>query len=309
MLYHMLVSTGKFANFRAESHVFDVLAPRFGGLRSAGDRRAAMRSWTASRHFQISGLDRAEITHRVVDECRNAGDVLRVMMETIAERQGVERWSDCTPAHLQYIPEITQQIPDALIIHIVRDGRDVGMSLARQGWVRPTYGDKADAVFRATLYWEWAIGRGRASGRAHPEGYFEISFEELIKNPQKSLDAIGEFIREPLDYNQILQSGVGSVSQPNTSFRGTEEGKAFRPVERWRDKLSNDEAGLLDLLVGETLIAFGYPLADTECSTRNLGIAWKARKGIYRSRFASKLWLKKRTALGRALTGLEALED
>jgi len=80
VLYHMLLSAGGFAVYRSESNVFNLLAPRFGEMRSASDRKALMDTWVNSMLFSVSGLDAAKITARVVNECRNPGDFLRMVM-------------------------------------------------------------------------------------------------------------------------------------------------------------------------------------------------------------------------------------
>src|SRR5436853_6716847 len=81
VLYHMLLSAGNFAVYRAESNVFSVLAPRFGEMRSEGDRTELLAHWLKSKLFRVSGLDENEITAKVVGECRTAGDFLRTFME------------------------------------------------------------------------------------------------------------------------------------------------------------------------------------------------------------------------------------
>ncbi len=48
LLYHMLLSAGGFARYRAETHVFNTLAPRFGHLRRERDVAEALRTWLAS---------------------------------------------------------------------------------------------------------------------------------------------------------------------------------------------------------------------------------------------------------------------
>ena len=60
---------------------------------------------------------------------QDAGDFLRTVMDSIADQQGVERWAEKTPAHLLYIPQIKEIIPEAQIIHIIRDGRNVAASI------------------------------------------------------------------------------------------------------------------------------------------------------------------------------------
>ena len=106
VLYHMLLSAGGFAVYRSETNVFNLLAPRFGGMHSSGDRKELMDTWLNSMLFRVSGLDAKRIRARIMQECHGAGDFLRMTMEEIAQSQGVERWADCTPEHLLYMQEI-----------------------------------------------------------------------------------------------------------------------------------------------------------------------------------------------------------
>ena len=69
-------------------------------------------------------------------ECRNGGDFLRIVMEEMCRKQGVERWAETTPDHLLYISWIKETIPDALVIHVIRDGRDVALSWEKKGQIR-----------------------------------------------------------------------------------------------------------------------------------------------------------------------------
>src|SRR5262249_5488312 len=106
VLYHMLLSAGNFAIYRAESNVFSILQPRFGSLRSERNRRELLRYWLNSKLFKVSGLDAETIRERILRECNGAGDFLRTLMEEVARVQGVGRWADCTPDHLLYIRQI-----------------------------------------------------------------------------------------------------------------------------------------------------------------------------------------------------------
>lgn len=52
VLYHMLLSAGGFAVYRTESNVFNLLAPRFGGMHTANDRKRLMNHWLRSILFK-----------------------------------------------------------------------------------------------------------------------------------------------------------------------------------------------------------------------------------------------------------------
>jgi len=299
LLYHMILSAGNFAVYRTESNVFNLLGPRFGDLSVRRNREALMKVWLGSKLFTRSGLDARTIEKKVLEECRNTGDFLRIVMQEIANKQGVERWADCTPDHLLYLREIRKEMPEALVIHILRDGRDVALSLDKQRWIRPFPWDKSKSVLVSGLYWQWIVNRGREYGRTLGADYMEIYFEDLIQNPRPVLAQLGQFIDHDLDYDRIRKVGIGSVSDPNTSFQPESGGQDFNPVERWRKSLSANQLAACENLVGETLVSLGYKLGSTSMARHQLGD--KAMRAAYESLYDAKLWLKQRTVLGKLL--------
>src|SRR5438067_4416909 len=68
VLYHMLLSAGSFAVYRAESNVFSVLQPRFGNLKSARHRKELLGYWFKSKLFQATGLNSELVREKVIHE-------------------------------------------------------------------------------------------------------------------------------------------------------------------------------------------------------------------------------------------------
>jgi hypothetical protein len=296
LLYHMLLSAGGFAVYRAESNAINLLEPRFGDLSKTGNKKRLMEAWLASKLFDRSGLDAAAITAKVIAECRNGGDFLRIIMGEMARTQNVERWADCTPEHLLHLERIKETIPEALIIHIIRDGRDVGLSTAKLGYVRRMWWDRTSNVMVSGLYWEWMVRKGREDGRKLGPDYTEVRFEELISDPRATLAKLSGFIDQELDYDHILKVGIGSVSEPNTSFKDSANG-AFNPLQRWRKGFTPDDLAMFEALVGNTLQELGYALGTENRSLLDRPDLRRMR-AIYRTYFGSKLWLKSKTPLG-----------
>ena len=297
LLYHMLLSAGNFAVYRAESAVLNLLEPRFGDLSVTRNKRRLLKAWCESRLFTASGLDQESITRKVMEECRNGGDFLRIVMSEIAARQGVERWADTTPEHLLFLHRIKETIPEALVIHIIRDGRDVALSTDKQGYIRRLPWDRLPSKMAAGLYWDWMVSKGRRDGRDLGDDYVEVHFEDLVREPRRTLAQLGRFIGQELNYDQILRVGVGSVSAPNTSFAA---GADFNPVGRWRAGFSEEQLLVFESLVGSTLVQNGYELATKNPEALNRS-EFALLRASYRAYFDSKLYLKSRTPLGRLL--------
>jgi hypothetical protein len=273
-------------------------------MRSASDRRDLMDYWLKSMLFRASGLDAVQIEAKIMDKCRSGGDFLRLVMEEMARVQGVARWADCTPDHLLYMEEIKRQIPDALFIHIIRDGRDVALSYVKQGWSHPLPWDRHERLGVAGLYWSWAVRKGREEGRRLGADYQEVHFEELNANPRETLLRLGGFIDHDLDYDRIQHASIGSVSQPNSSFAG-ESGGTFNPVARWKTKMSSEEIAAFEELIGDSLRELGYtPVSETKRRTSLRAVRLRT---TYLAMFEAKHWLRTNTPLGRFVR-LERIE-
>jgi sulfotransferase family protein len=263
-LYHTILSSGNFAVYLAESGVFNMIAPAFGDLRSESNRRRLMDAWLQSDYFQKSGLRAEEIRAEVLSGCRNPGDFLRMFMERIAQNQGVDRWADNTPNHLLHIAQIKATIPNALIIHIIRDGRDVAMSLHRSGWGWQGYRfpwDSEHGLLVSALYWEWIVRKGRECGRRLGGDYLEVRYEDLVHQARETLKVLSTFIRHDLDYERIRRNGIGTVKAPNSSFSDSNpHHDAFNPIGRWKG-LSGVESDRMEALLGPLLEDLGYELS------------------------------------------------
>jgi len=299
LLYHMLLSAGNFAVYRVESNVINLLEPRFGDLSNERNKRRLLNAWYESRLYALSGLEKEPIAARVMGECKNGGDFLRIIMSEIARKQGVERWADTTPEHLLHLQRIKQTIPEALVIHIIRDGRDVALSTEKLGYIRPLPRDRKPPIMAAGLYWEWMVNKGRRDGRSLGDDYTEVHFEELINEPQRTLARLGRFIGQELDYDRIRQAGIGSVSIPNTSFKDA-SAQTFNSTERWRSGYSAQDLAMFEGLVGGTLEDTGYELATKDRGVHNRADL-KFMRMAYHAYFNTKLYLKARTPLGQLL--------
>jgi hypothetical protein len=298
LLYHMLQSAGGFAAYRKETHLYDMVVPRFGDLKTAASRQEFLNEWLNSYFGKLPDLDVAPLLRDAVDRSRSGGRFLRLLMESIARAQGAERWMEATPAHVLYIHEIKRDFPDALIVHVIRDGRDSALSLDRQHWIVPFPWDRQRTLAVAALYWEWMVRSGRRAGRALPGDYLEIRFEDLIAAPRETLREVGAFIDHELDYDRIQRNAKGTLANPNTSFREKLTHGDFHPVGRWKTGCAPEAIQLCESAVGRLLEELGYRLEYARQRPRLR--AWTMRS-LYLPYFSVKRWLKSHTPLGRRM--------
>ncbi len=298
LLYHTLLSAGGFAVYHAESNAFNLLGLRFGNLISRRNRRQLLDEYYTSKLFHRTGLEPKDIDERVMEDCHNAGDFLRIVMEAIARKQGVERWAESTPLHMLYLPLIKKVIPDALVVHIIRDGRDVTASLHRIGWIRPLPWDRARAFVVPAIYWRWVVSKGRRYGRALGADYMEVHYEDLVQNPRDTLARIGKFIAHDLDYDRIQQVALGSVHNPNSSFRGDGKETEANTIGRWKRMFTAPQVRDVEVSIGNLLVETGYAL-ETPAAERHSSWSVRFMNFLYPLYFDFKIWLKSHTPLAR----------
>ena len=75
----------------------------------------------------------AERVRRILDRVRRLG--------LVGSRRGVEQ----TPETAFVLPAVVRAFPEAVLVHIVRDGRDVACSLLERGWLSRGRGGRDDA--------------------------------------------------------------------------------------------------------------------------------------------------------------------
>jgi hypothetical protein len=311
LLYDALLSSGGFAIYRGRLLVYQVLIPRFGRIDRLENRTKMMAIWLRSKGFRRSGLDGAELTAKVLKNCRSGGDFVSIVMGEIARKQGAGRWAVYDPETVVRVETIKREIPDALFIHIIRDGRDVAMSLRKLGEFNPFPWTRSPRSLEETaLYWEWMVQKGRSYGRHIESDYAEVRYEDFVANPQNTLKDLSKFLDQDLDPDRIRSVALGTMSSTNSSFPEETAYGADNPVQRWKRRLSQEQVASLEWHIGQTLEAVGYSL--TTCGSRlKPGVANKFLRSVYPLFLDTKFWLKTNTPMRRlsSLTRLELTHD
>jgi hypothetical protein len=298
LLYYSLLSAGGFAVFPEESGVYTVLGRHFGDLAVRGNRRKLLDTYCNTAMFMVTGLDPAEFEQRVMEECRNPGDLLRIQMEGIARKQGVERWAESTPKHLLSLPLIKKQIPNALVVHIIRDGRDSTASLFRSDRYRPLPWDKSRHYLACAMFWREMVGKGREYGQAMGPDYMEVHYEDLVRDPRATLAQVGKFIEHDLDYDRIQRVALGSVHRPNSSFHSDTKEAGASTTGRWKRVFTPEQARNLEWCLADLLEATGYKL-ETPASELRAPASVRFMNFYYPLYLQTRYWLKWNTPLAR----------
>jgi len=232
-----------------------------------GKLAAALEEMTLQPQWRDLGFGFEELAAQLRGS-RSPGAALRRIYLLYAQRQGKPRWGDKTPRYLQHMEVIRSVLPEARFVHIIRDGRDVALSL-RGVW----FG--ADTVRGAARTWAQRIEAGRASGRALG-GYLEVRYEALVAAPEHQLRRVCEFVAldfDPamLEYHRRADARMEEEARdlptearivPADERRALHTRLRLAPdaarVGRWREEMSRADRRAFMAVAGRTLRSLGY---------------------------------------------------
>ncbi|MGF1508234.1 MAG: sulfotransferase [Myxococcota bacterium] len=108
-------------------------------------------------------------------------------------RAGAQRWCDDTPANALAAPFLFELYPSAVLLHVVRDPRDVVASYCRQKWA-------PSAPRLCTLQVERFIKSWLQIRDQLPKHqYVEVRLEDLVERPEVEWGAISAAIGTPIE--------------------------------------------------------------------------------------------------------------
>jgi len=241
----------------------------------AGDAEALFRLIT---HYPTSApvwpdfhLD-AQVLHHELAKLRpfDLATGVRSFYRLYAERFGKPRYGDKTPTYCEHIPAISALLPEAHFIHIIRDGRDMALSL------RPLWFAPARDIASLAHYWQRLVRAGQAGG-SNARAYMEIRYEDLVQDSRWELEKICAFLDLPfhpdmLNYWQRtpdrLKEHGARVQSNGTEIVGHQQrldqqrlttgppmlDRAFR----WKRDLTEQEQQEFVRAAGATLAELGY---------------------------------------------------
>jgi hypothetical protein len=198
-----------------------------------------------------------------------------------AEVEGKRVVGEKTPKYVRHIPTLNELWPHARVVHMVRDGRDVALSVL--GWDRaernvgrfPTWDE--DPVSTAALYWEWNVRLGREAGAfLGPDRYYESRYEALVADPELECRTLSEFLDLAYDPAMLRFHEGRTRSKPGLSAK-----KAWLPVtaglRRWREQMAPDDVARFEAVAGDLLEELGYERAGAPAADEELAHAERLR--------------------------------
>lgn len=219
------------------------------------------------------GLSREEIADYLRRRPPTLTSTLASLTEQYMRRSGKQRWVEKTPNQLTEVRRIRALFPRAPILRIIRDPRDVALSLTRVPWGTSSF-------LEGLCYWRHFDEASAAFFETDRQGY-TLRYEDLVADPEKELRAVCIFLGEQFEpgmldtresashLNRIGESWKCNVGDPLDASRRFS----------WQKELNDDDVRGADAVVGDRLEQYGYPrpAVQQEHATRFVaGYPWLA---------------------------------
>jgi hypothetical protein len=164
-----------------------------------------------------------------------------------AERLGKSSWGDQLGSVEHLARPILSALPEAKMIHMVRDPRSLFVTAEPSRFT-------AEKLGRNTARWVASANAAQTNLERFPERYLVLRYEELWSRSEVALQRVCQFLEEPYSSEMVVDFGEGRRDREDEItpvFGGSAPGTAF--VERYTT---------------EQLVALGYPESVVRMSRR-----------------------------------------
>lgn len=229
------------------------------------------------RRWNDFGLEEADLLARFeAVEPFNTTDALRAFYLLYAEKHGKPRWGDKTPDYVRKMKKIQRTLPEARFIHVIRDGRDAGLSQNARVIKR---GKEPVPAREMARRWRKRIIKSREdAAEIADEDYLEVRYEDLVSDTEGVLRGVCELVEldfDPamLDYHKRAEERLQEMAGALPAKKGRPEREAGERVAAhamttkppdsdrvgvWKREMSTSENAEFEEAAGYLLDELGY---------------------------------------------------
>jgi hypothetical protein len=184
--------------------------------------------------------------------------VLGAPFAAYARKHGKPRWGDKTPHYVHHVERLSRIWPDARFVVLVRDGRDVALSLRGMPF-------GPNNAWAAAQWWARGIRAGAAAQLAYPDRVMTVRYEDLAGDPSTQVPAVCAFLglgydAAMLDLAHADRSKI--VEDQRSWFPTLFDGINTKAVARWPREMPPREQAVFAALAHDELARLGYPVPD-----------------------------------------------
>ncbi|MCF8011394.1 MAG: sulfotransferase [Clostridiales bacterium] len=178
------------------------------------------------------------------------------LMSKYSIQQGKNIWGDKDPKNIEYIPLISKSFPNAHVIHVIRDPRDVYLSRKKANWSKGRC-----PLLHAFAYYV-QMEKGRRDGLKYfGSNYHEVIYEKMLEQPEEELKVLCNKLN--IDYSHTMlvfgESAKKIVSDDEMQWKKESLGPLLKNnTGKWKNELSAWEVGVIEKVCIPAVRDIGY---------------------------------------------------
>lgn len=208
-------------------------------------------------------------------ETRTVAGVIDAVYSEYAAAKGKARWGD-TLDYLDRMHVLNQMFPQSRFIHIIRDGRDVALSVLKLPW------GPYDAV-RAAEWCDSYVWLARRVGAVlGPHRYMEVRYELLVADPAAELRRCCAFLAEDYSPAMLEYPGQALTAIPSDT-RALHHGVDAKPYQQrvyaWKREMHPADVALFNRHAHRMLTELGYDTSLPDVGLPRLALRYLSLVG------------------------------
>jgi sulfotransferase family protein len=219
------------------------------------------KSFLSSPEFAQFGFSEEEINFikkQVSDNQKDIvdGTIFDLIGSKFINKKKKKYWGEKTPSHHLHIPLIATLFPDAKFICIIRDPRDICLSLKKVPF-------NTGSPISIARRWKRYIKLSFEYKTKYKDRYLEIKYEDLLNSPKDILEKICDHIG--LSYEPDLLKWTKASPQTFDMDKEYWKQKALRSIDKtnckkWVKEMKHGEISFFQQYLGRELKFYGYDI-------------------------------------------------
>lgn len=216
---------------------------------------------------------------KILENSESYCTVIKNMFNEYSALQQRSGWLDKS-AYFRHLDLnlLSKIFPEALFVHLIRDGRDVSLSWSKL-WIAPS------SISQAAALWREHVLEKMNWGSRNNQRYLEIKYEDLIAIPENVLKDISNFLaveQQPVD--QRRRARTVDVLRGLRSHQKLGDGIIRNNSGRYMTELTAKEIRKIEEVAGPALVKAGY--LEQSKSSKILGLEVRYRLYLFSSHFS-----------------------
>lgn len=231
-----------------------------------------------NKHFQDWNIDLKGLFSELDQkDFYSKNDLIQLIYYMCTKKNSeIKIWGDKNIHSVAYISEILKIFPKAKFIHIVRDGRDVALSLKKVSWLFYKFPGKKrhylNNIKGGALTWNDALDLINENNHLfHDANFFEFKYEELINNSKIIIMSICDFIgvkfeESMLDFHKGQQI---HTKRSKHTHKNINKPILKKNSKKFIKNLTKREIKILENFSRDMLLQYGYKTINKNKDTKS----------------------------------------